>query len=161
MWDDKMKASNQEELTQHMNTFTGTIEHTNSIIVKKNEDSFTAKNSYLKPDESMFIHWDFFEIIPGKEHEAWALVSDYKKLYEKLDIDVSYDAWSVEFGEHNSTIIFTTWAKDDVDFYTMNKKVDKLMTKEADELDSKFMACVNTFHYFNGRYRKDLSIKSE
>lgn len=161
MWDEKNKAANQEDLAKHIIAFTGTIDHTNTIIVKKSEYSYVAKTPYLKQDEAKFIHWDYFEILPGKEHEAWSLVSDYKKLCEKLNINVSHNVWSLEFGEHNSTIIFTTWAKDAVDFYTMNKKSNEQMMKDGSDLYSKFMACVSRFHHVNGRYEKDLSIKPQ
>ncbi len=108
------------------------------------------------------MHFDYFEIIPGKEHEAMSLVSDFQKLYEKNNISVSYNVWSVEFGDHSSTIVVTTGAKNAVDYYTMDKEVSEQLEKEGHDLETKFRSCVNKVHRLNGNYLKDLSIgKSE
>lgn len=161
LWDEKMMAANQDDLKKHFGAFAGTIDQTNSHIVQKNENnSYMPKNPYMKPEDAKFLHWDFFEVIPGKEQEVWALMADYKKLCEKLNVTVPYNAWSVNIGDHTSTIVITTPAKDDVDFYTQNKMSDEKFMKEpgTDELYGKFMSLMRKFNHFNGKPRPDLSI---
>ncbi len=161
LWDEKMMAVNQDDLKKHFGAFAGTIDQTNSQIVKKNEaNSYTPKNPYLKSTEAKFLHWDFFEVIPGREQEAWALMAEYKKLCEKLNLNVPYNAWSVNIGDNTSTIIITTPGKDDVDFYTQNKMSDDKIMKEpgSDALYSKFISLMTKFRHFNGKPRPDLSI---
>jgi hypothetical protein len=80
--------------------------------------------------------------------------------WRKLNIPVAYNLWSVVFGENSTTLIFTTLAKDDVDFYTRNKETDEKTMKEpgGNEMYMKFMSSVRSFHHFNGKPRPDLSI---
>ncbi len=159
MWEAKIGAADKNEFGKLFGAFAGTIDKTNSIIVELN-DFYQPKNPYLKPEEAEFMHWDFFEILPGKNMEATALLADYKKLNEKLNIPVAYNLWSVVFGNNSSTLIFTTQAKDDVDYYTQNKETDTKTMKESGsyEMYMKFMSTVRSFHHFNGKKRSDLSM---
>ena len=159
MWNNKIKASDQKEFGKLYSAFAGTIDRNNTLIVELKE-SYTPKNPYLKPEDAGFIHWDFFELLPGKETEANALLVDYKKMNEKLNIPVAYNQWSVVFGDNSTTIVFTTRAKDDVDFYTHNKETDNKMNKEpgGTEMYMKFLSSVRSFHHINGKPRPDLSI---
>ncbi len=161
LWDEKIKGTDQQEFGKLFSAFAGTIDHNNSIIVKL-KDSYKPENAYLKQGDAGFIHWDFFELLPGKEEEAKSLLAEYKKLNEKLKIPVPYNQWSVEFGENSSTVIFTTEAKNDVDFYTHNKETDDKTMKEpgANEMYMKFISLVRSFRHFNGRPRPDLSLAS-
>lgn len=160
LWNSKVKAVGNDEFSKVLNQFNGTIDYNNSLIVEL-VDSYKAQNPYFKADEAKFIHWDFFEIIPGKEKESKKLLEEYKKINEKLKIPVSYNLWNVVFGEHSTTMIFTTQAKDDVDFYTHNKQSDELLMKEPGGADlyMKFLSGVRKFHHINGKPRPDLSLK--
>lgn len=160
-WDEKMKSVNQDEFGKLTNAFVGTIDHNNNIIIEQNESTYNPKSPYLTREKTAFLHWDFFEIIPGKEKEAWGLMKEYKAMCEKENIDVPFHVWSVNFGEHTSTIIITTPATGDIDFYTHNKATDDKLMKAPGgmELYGKFMDCVKKFNHFNGRPRPDLSIK--
>lgn len=159
-WDEKIKTVNQDEFNKKWNAFNGTIDHTNNIIIQLSESSYTPKNSYITADKSSFTHWDFFEVIPGKEKEAWALMKDYKSTCEKENTEVPFHVWSVNFGERTSTIVITTPANSDIDFYTHNKAADDKIMKSpgAMELYGKFMACIKKFNHFNGKPRPDLSL---
>ena len=159
MLNDKIKASDQKEFGKLYGAFAGTIDHNNSIIVEL-KDSYKPKNPYMKPEDAGFIHWDFFELLPGKDTEAGALLADYKKMNEKLNIPVGYNQWSIVFGEKSTTVVFTTLAKDDIDFYTRNKETDEKTMKEpgGNEMYMKFMSSVRSFHHINGKPRPDLSI---
>jgi len=161
MWEAKIKASDQNEFGSLYRAFTGTIDKNNTLIVEL-KDSYMPKNPYLKREDTGFIHWDFFELLPGKDRDADALLAEYKKMNAKLDIPVGYNLWSVVFGEHSSTVIFSTEAKDDLDFYTHNKDTDTKLMKEpgGSEMYMKFLANVRSFHHFNGKPRPDLSITS-
>jgi len=159
MWNDKIKASDQKEFGKLYSAFAGTIDRNNTLIVELKE-SYIPTNPYLKPEDAGFVHWDFFELLPGKETEANALLADYKKMNEKLNIPVGYKQWSVVFGDNSSTIVFTTRAKDDVDFYTHNKETDNKLNNEpgGGDMYMKFMSSVRSFHHINGKPRPDLSI---
>ena len=159
MWDQKIKASDQKEFGKLFTAFAGTIDHSNQLVVEL-ANSYKPKNPYMKSDDGGFIHWDFFELLPGKDIEARALLGDYKKMNEKLNITVGYNQWSVYFGEQSSSVIFTTIAKDDIDFYTHNKETDDKLMKEPGgaEMYMKFLSCVRSFHHYNGKFRPDLSI---
>jgi hypothetical protein len=159
MWHDKIKAADQKEFDSLYGAFSGTIDKNNTFVVEL-KDSYKPKNPYLKMEDAGFIHWDFFELIPGKDKDADGLIADYKKMNEKLDIPVAYNLWSIVFGENSSTLIFSTNAKDDVDFYTHNKETDNKLMKEpgGNDIYMKFLANVRCFHHFNGKPRPDLSI---
>jgi len=159
-WDAKMKSFNQDDFMGTVNGFIGCINHVNSLIVKLSPQSYMPKNPRLKTEEATFLHWDFFEIIPGKEREAWGLAADYKKLNTEKNIVTPYNLFSVEFGQNSSTIIMTTRAKNTIDFYTQNKVDDDNIGDSSKELDSKFWALIKKFSHFNGKFRADLSLTS-
>jgi len=161
MWNEKIKASDQKEFGKLYSAFAGTIDRNNTLIVELS-DSYKPANPYLKPEDAGFIHWDFFELLPGKEQEARALLTDYKKMNEKLNIQVGYNLWSVVFGNNSTTLVFTTNAKDDIDFYTHNKETDEKTMKEpgGSEMYMKFLSSVRSFHHINGKPRPDLSIQA-
>ena len=159
VWDKKFGALNQEDMNNHIKSFVGTIEGNNTIVVKLHpEASYHSPNPYVKPEEVKFIHWDFFEIIPGKEKEAWELSKQYNDINKKSGAGQDYDAWSVDFGPNSSTIIFTTPSSSDADFYSQMHQDEKKAGNQFDELYPKFMDCVHKFTHFNGKPRPDLSI---
>ena len=158
LWNDKISA-NSKEFGSLYSAFTGTIKSQNNIVVELGE-SYVPKNPIVTRDNFGFIHWDYFELIPGKEWETKAMVSEYKKMCEKLQTPLGFRQWNIVFGENSSTIIFSTIAKDDIEFYTLNKKADDLMMKEpgGQEMYMKFLSNVASFEHKNGKPRKDLSI---
>jgi len=157
MWDQKYSSVDQKEFGKLFSDFTGTIDHNNTIIVELN-DSYDPSNAYLKPSDFNFIHWDFFEILPGKDWEIKALVDSYKKMNQDLNIPVPFKVWRVPYGEHTNSVIFTTHAKDDVDFYQHNKETDEKMMKYpgGQELYMKFFSTVKKFYHYNGKPRPEL-----
>lgn len=158
MWNEKIGSSAKEFNTLY-GAFTGTIKSTNNIIVELGE-WYTPKNPNVTRETAGFIHWDYFELVPGKDWETRAMIADYKKMSEKLQTPLGFRQWNVVFGENSTTIIFSSIAKDDIEFYTLNKKGDELMMKEpgGEEMYMKFMANVSKFEHKNGKPRRDLSI---
>jgi hypothetical protein len=162
MMESKIKAADQKEFGKLYGAFAGVIDHNHTLVVEL-ADSYNPENRYLKPEEGSFIHWDFFELLPGKDMEARGITAQYKKLNEKLNIPVPYNLWSTYFGPNSTTLVFSTRAKDDVDFYTRNKESDDKMMKdpEGSAIYMNFLASVRSFHHFNGKARPDLSIKKQ
>ncbi len=158
MFNEKIAASDKKEYDRLYAAFAGTINANNSIVIEL-KDSYKPKNPYLKPGEAGFIHWDYFELLPGKEPEALELLKEYKKMNEKFEIPVANNQWSVSFGDHSSTVIFSTLAKDDVDYYTHNKEAEEKYMNDPDFMGfyMKFLSYVRSFKHFNGKPRLDLS----
>jgi len=156
-WYGAMEKYNKEGLGQLMTNFAGTAKSSGNMVLQQSEHSYHPANSYLNPMDAGFLHFDFFDIIPGKEMEAWALLGEYKKLCEKNKFEEPFNVWQVMVGNPSSRIIFTNYAKDEVDYYTRNKKNTEVLMKNASDLYVKFMACVEKFSHFNGKPRKDLS----
>jgi hypothetical protein len=156
-WNNAMLKYDQKEFNKLWSNFSGTTKSSGNMVLQQSEYSYNPSNAYLNTFDAGFIHFDFFDIIPGKEMEAWGLLAEYKKLCEKFKFEEPFNVWSVMVGNPASRIVFTSYAKDDVDYYTRNKKNSEVMMKNAADLYAKFMACVHNFSHYNGKPRKDLS----
>lgn len=161
MWQDKMTKIDRSEFDKYSGAFNGTIAHTNQYIVHKvDKASYVSDNPYTKKEDNVFIHWDYFEVIPGMESAAEKILEDEAAISKKTKMGLSYNCWRMDFGENTSSFLFATWGKDRPGFFTDNDKDNKLGGKELEDTDKKFMAMVQKFDHWNGKLRKDLSIES-
>lgn len=160
LWQEKMKTVDKKDFETHANAFNGTIAHTNEYIMSKvDKGSYVSPNPYSKKEENTFIHWDYFEIIPGMESEAQKLLEQEAALSEKTKQGLSYNLWRTDVGENTSSFLFASWGKDRVNFFTDVEKDNKLGGKEMEDIDKKFMTMVQKFDHWNGKLRQDLSIQ--
>lgn len=159
MWQDKMKTVNQQEFKKYADEFLGTISQTNQLIVTKDDKgSYSSKDPYIKRADAKFLHWDYFELIPGKEDDAIAIAREEAAYSEKIKQKMDYNLWHVSVGPNTNAIVFVSWDKSRVDFFTNMEKDNKLGGKEMEDMDKKFMSYVQKFDHWNGKPRPDLSI---
>ena len=161
MWADKMKIVNQDEFNKLASNFIGTISATHQMVVTLDKKgSYNSKNPYIKQSDAKFYHWDYFEFIPGKEDEAIAVAREEAALSEKLDLRGDFHLWRVSMGQNTNAIVYASWDKNRVDFFTDMENDNKIAGKEMEELDKKFMSYVVKFDHWNGKSRPELSIAS-
>ena len=159
MWQEKMKTVNQDDFKKYADEFLGTISHTNQLVVTKDDKgSYASKEPYVKRADAKFLHWDYFELIPGKEDDAVAIAREEAALSQKINQKMDYNLWRVSIGPNTSAVMFVSWDKDRVDFFTNMEKDNKLGGKEMEDMDKKFMSYVQKFEHWNGKSRQDLSI---
>lgn len=160
MWKAKMETANKDEFQKFADAFTGTIAHTHSLVLSKNEKgSYLSDNPYTKPEERKFMHWDYYEIIPGMESAALEFLAQEAELSKKLKMGMSFNLWKIDMGENTSGFIFASGSKTRLDYVQDGDKDMKLGGKEYEDIDKKFMAYVQKFDHWNGKVRDDLSIK--
>lgn len=161
MWADKMKTVNQDEFNKLANNFIGTISATNQMVVTMDKKgSYNSKNPYIKQSDAKFYHWDYFEFIPGKEDEAIAVAREEAALSEKLNLRGDFHLWRVSMGPNTNSIVYASWDKDRVSFFTDMENDNKIAGKEMEELDKKFMSYVVKFDHWNGKAKPELSINA-
>ncbi|MDR3609275.1 MAG: hypothetical protein P4L27_01770 [Ignavibacteriaceae bacterium] len=159
MWQEKMKTVNQDDFKKYADQFLGTISQTNQLVVTKDDKgSYKAKDPYIKRNEAKFFHWDYFELIPGKEDDAVSIAREEAAYSEKMNLKMDYNLWRVSMGQNTNSIIFVSWDKDRVNFFTDMEKDNKLAGKEMEDMDKRFMTYVQKFEHWNGKPRPDLSI---
>jgi hypothetical protein len=159
MWQDKMKTVNQDEFKKYADEFLGTISNTNQLIVTKDDKgSYISKDPYVKRSDANFFHWDYFELLPGREEDAIAIAREEAAYSEKVKQKMDYNLWRISVGPNTNSIIFVSWDKNRVDFFTDMEKDNKLGGKEMEDMDKKFMSYVTKFEHWNGKPRPDLSI---
>jgi hypothetical protein len=161
-FDDKIKTVNQADYKKLTDAFIGTISSTASRIYTADEkDSYTAKDPLVQPKDAMFLHFDYYELIPGKEDEALKIAHDISAINEKLNIKTSARIWRQNFGEKNNAILLVRSDKNSSDFYSNMEKNNQASNQEKKDLQKKFMAYVQKFDHWNGKMRLELSIMEE
>jgi len=159
MWQEKMKTVDQNEYNKLANNFVGTISATNQLVVTLDKKgSYNSKDPYIKHSDAKFYHWDYFEFIPGKEDEALAVAREEAALSDKLNLRGEFHLWRVTMGQNTNAIVYASWDKDRVSFFTDMENDNKLAGKEMEELDKKFMSYVVKFDHWNGKTKPELSI---
>jgi antibiotic biosynthesis monooxygenase (ABM) superfamily enzyme len=159
---DKMKSVNQTDYKKLTDAFLGTISSTASRIYTLDEkDSYTAKEPLVQPKDAKFLHFDYYELTPGKEEEALSVAHDISALNQKLNVKTSSRIWRQNYGENNNAILVVRSDKSSADFYSNMEKNNQISTQEKKDLQKKFMAYVQKFDHWNGKMRPELSITEE
>lgn len=66
-WNEKMKTVDQIEYKKLNDAFIGTVSSNASRIYTLDEkDSYEAKDPLVQPKDAMFLHFDYYELTPGK-----------------------------------------------------------------------------------------------
>ena len=160
--EDKMKTVDQAEYKKLAAEFDGTISSNSRRIYTLDEkDSYIAKDPLVQPKDAKFLHFDYYELTPGKESEALSIAHDISAINEKLNVRTSSRIWRQNFGETNNAILIVHSDKNSSDFYSNMEKNNQANTQEKKDLMKKFMTYVQKFDHWNGKLRPELSITEE
>jgi hypothetical protein len=161
-YEDKIKTVNQADYKKLTDAFIGTISSTASrIYTLDQKDSYTAKDPVVQPKDAMFLHFDYYELIPGKEDEALGIAHEISAINEKQNSRTSARIWRQNYGEKNNAILLVRSDKNSSDFYSNMEKNNQANTQEKKDLQKKFMTYVQKFDHWNGKMRPELSITEE
>ncbi|MDR3666399.1 MAG: hypothetical protein P4L35_06125, partial [Ignavibacteriaceae bacterium] len=159
---EKMKTVDQAEYKRLATEFDGTISSNSRRIYTLDEnDSYTAKDPLVQPKDAKFLHFDYYELVPGKEDEALSIAHDISAINAKLNLRMSARIWRQNFGETNNAILLVRSDKSSSDFYSDMEKNNQMSNQEKKDLQKKFMSYVLKFDHWNGKTRPDLSITEE
>lgn len=159
---EKMKTVDQAEYKRLAAEFDGTISSNSRRIYTLDEkDSYTAKDPLVQPKDAKFLHFDYYELVPGKEDEALSIAHAISAINAKLNLRMSARIWRQNFGETNNAILLVRSDKSSSDFYSDMEKNNQMSNQEKKDLQKKFMSYVLKFDHWNGKTRPDLSITEE
>lgn len=159
---EKMKTVDQAEYKRLAAEFDGTISSNSRRIYTLDEkDSYTAKDPLVQPKDAKFLHFDYYELVPGKEDEALSIAHDISAINAKLNLRMSARIWRQNFGETNNAILLVRSDKSSSDFYSDMEKNNQMSNQEKKNIQKKFMSYVLKFDHWNGKTRPDLSITEE
>lgn len=159
---EKMKTVDQAEYKRLATEFDGTISSNSRRIYTLDEnDSYTAKDPLVQPKDAKFLHFDYYELVPGKEDEALSIAHAISAINAKLNLRMSARIWRQNFGETNNAILLVRSDKSSSDFYSDMEKNNQMSNQEKKDLQKKFMSYVLKFDHWNGKTRPDLSITEE
>jgi hypothetical protein len=159
---EKMKTVNQTERKKLMAAFDGTISsYSRRIYTLDEKDSYTAKDPLVQPKDAKFLHFDYYELTPGKEDEALSIAHEISAINEKSNVRTSSRIWRQNFGEINNAILIVRSDKNSSDFYSNMEKNNQANSQEKKDLMKKFMTYVQKFDHWNGKMRPELSISEE
>lgn len=131
--------------------------HKDFIVKWSAKYSYAPKEPRLKPGETGFIHWFFFDYKLEKRQEVLDILAEWKALYEKNNIPDGWDIWLPEVGLANNSIALTEYGTDAASFYAAMKENSDKMKEEEHALWEKFSANVISFSEVFGKPRPDLT----
>jgi hypothetical protein len=160
--EEKMKSVDQTERKRLMDAFDGTISsYSRRVYTLDEKDSYTAKDPLVQPKDASFLHFDYYELTPGKESEALSIVHEISAINEKTNLRTSSRIWRQNFGENNNAVLIVHSDKNSSDFYSNMEKNNQANSQEKKDLMKKFMTYVQKFDHWNGKMRPELSITNE
>ena len=158
-WQEKMKTIDQTEFKKLSSAFDGTIIKTRQSAYSSNENGrYKAKEPFVDPKDANFLHFDYYEFIPGKEDDAINVSHEMIALNTQLNSKMSSRLWREEWGENTNSILVVRSDKNAPDFYSDMEKTNQLGGDKRKEIGNKFMSYVQKFEHWNGKVRDDLSI---
>jgi len=152
-----MDKIGEEKMGKVMGQFDGCYaSHKNYLITLRNDLSY--KPTYgLNADEGFnFRHFDYINVIPGKEDEMNDILKEYKALYESKNIEEGYRVYFGGIGTDMPYIIFVQPAKGRVDWATLSDRQDEQLGEEGSKLLNRMMAITQKFEHKDGMMRPDL-----
>jgi hypothetical protein len=160
--EEKMKTVDQTERKRLMDAFDGTISsYSRRVYTLDEKDSYTAKDPLVQPKDASFLHFDYYELTPGKENEALSIAHEISAINEKTNVRTSSRIWRQNFGENNNAVLIVHSDKNSSDFYSNMEKNNQANSQEKKDLMKKFMTYVQKFDHWNGKMRPELSITNE
>jgi len=159
---DMMSKIGEEKMNNIMSQFDGCYaSHRNYLITLRNDLSYKPQYG-LNPDgELNFRHFDYINVIPGKEDEMNEILKEYKSLYESKNIEEGYRVYFGGIGTDMPYIIFVQPAKGRVDWATLSDRQDEQLGEEGGKLLSRMMAITQKFEHKDGMMRPDLYYSQE
>ena len=157
MRSEMMEKIGEEKMGKVMSQFDGCYaSHKNYLITLRNDLSY--KPTYgLNADEGLnFRHFDYINVIPGKEDEMNDILKEYKALYESKNIEEGYRVYFGGIGTDMPYIIFVQPAKGRVDWATLSDRQDEQLGEEGSNLLGRMMAITQKFEHKDGMMRPDL-----
>ena len=157
MRSEMMEKIGEEKMGKVMSQFDGCYaSHKNYLITLRNDLSYKATYG-LNSDESLnFRHFDYINVIPGKEDEMNDILKEYKALYESKNIEEGYRVYFGGIGTDMPYIIFVQPAKGRVDWATLSDRQDEQLGEEGSNLLGRMMAITQKFEHKDGMMRPDL-----
>ncbi len=146
----------EEKMNNVMSQFDGCYaSHRNYLITLRNDLSYKPLYG-LSADEGLdFRHFDYINVIPGKEDEMNEILKDYKALYEAKNIEEGYRVYFGGIGTDMPYIIFVQPAKGRVDWATLSDRQDEQLGDEGGKLLKRMMAITQKFEHKDGMMRPD------
>jgi hypothetical protein len=133
IWDELYEKAGEETMSAIDEEFEGCYEHHNNYVIKWSADlSYTPANPRLKPEETNFIHWDYYQIEEGKEQQAMEFAKKYKELWAKNNVGDGYNVWMADIGHNLGMMVITQSAKNVADYYEQG---EKMMESMGDEIN--------------------------
>jgi hypothetical protein len=152
-----MEKISEEKMENVMSQFDGCYaSHRNYLITLRNDLSYKPVYGLNEDDGLNFRHFDYINVIPGKEDEMNDILKEYKSLYESKGIEEGYRVYFGGIGTDMPYIIFVQPAKGRVDWATLSDRQDEQLGEEGGKLLNRMMAITQKFEHKDGMMRPDL-----
>jgi hypothetical protein len=125
------------------------------------ELSYQPAQPRLQPSEAKYRHYDIYYVLPGREADADAVAAEYVKLFKAKNVASGYSLFKGVMGHELPMVLVAVGAKDPVDFYTEDAKVEALLGAEGKALQAKAASLCRRFESRDGWVRPDLSVPAQ
>jgi len=136
----------------------GTTSSYNEILAMRRDDlSYMPAIPRLKPEEQVYVRWQFYYLVPGKESEAEQVAKDYASLFKSKNIADGFTIYMAMNGNDLPLLVAAITAKSAADFAMIDEKNTATLGNDLRALQARALSITRKFETREGWYRPDLS----
>lgn len=136
----------------------GTTSSYNELLAMRRDDlSYFPATPRLKPAEQVYVRWQFYYLVPGRESEAEQVAKDYAALFKAKNIADGFTIYMAMNGNDLPLLVAAIGAKSPADWASNDEKVNAMLGNDIRPLQARALAITRKFETREGWLRPDLS----
>jgi len=136
----------------------GTLEYYQySVFRYLPELSYTPEKPRLKPEEEIYLFWEFWYLEFGKKIEFEGILKEWMDLYKSKNIPDGWSTYVGDIGTEMPVYVVVLSGKSAADYFSQLEKTIEVLGEEGQALVKKTWAAAKKYEQKTGRFRPDLS----
>jgi hypothetical protein len=148
-----------EEWQAMIKSADGTLEYSKYFMLRYIPQlSYIPEEPRLKPEESSFMQWEFFYVLPGKEMAFVEFCKKLVALYKEKNIQDGWELYSGSIGTETPLFIVLLKGKNRIDYYSNWEKILEILGEEGLKLFMEDITpLLRKFEYKTVKVRPDIT----
>ena len=127
------------------------------VAVRRDDLSYVPATPRLKPEESPFVHWQFFYLDGSRIQEAEQIAKDYGALFRSKNIGDGFTIYEQLSGNDLPVWVVASTARSAADYYANDDKITAALGSELRALQARSMNVTRKYDVRDAMLRTDLA----